>query len=206
MRWFSRCVLKVRHLFHSAYVKFFWTCQSSLFRKIGKNSRVLSLPYIEGAEFIEIGENFFCGKDVRLEAWSHYYDQSFSPRIIIGNNVSFTDRCYISCIDSVTIGDNVLLGREVFITDNSHGKTDLDVLYTPPVYRKLESKGSVRIGNNVWIGRQATILSGVSIGEVAVIGANSLVNKNIPAYSVAVGSPAEVIKRLNENIEKTRNA
>jgi len=57
------------------------------------------------------------------------------------------------------------------------------------------SKGGVTIGNDVWIGFGATILSGVSIGNGAVIGAKAVVAKNVPAYSIAVGNPARVIKQ-----------
>lgn len=60
----------------------------------------------------------------------------------------------------------------------------------------MYSKGDVSIGKNVWIGEKATILPGVTIGEGSIIGANSVVTKNIPPYSIACGIPAKVIKKL----------
>ena len=63
--------------------------------------------------------------------------------------------------------------------------------------RPVVSKGSVIIGNNVWIGDKATILPNVTIGDGAVIAANSVVTKDVPAYSVVAGNPAKVIKENN---------
>lgn len=102
---------------------------------------------------------------------------------------------HITAINRITIGNDVLTGRWVTITDNSHGDTDYSTLQMRPVSRPLISKGPVLIGNNVWIGDKVTILPGVTIGEGAVIAANAVVTKDIPAYSVAVGNPARVIKQ-----------
>ena len=80
------------------------------------------------------------------------------------------------------------------ISDNNHGSTDFDTLHELPANRKLYTKGPVIIGNNVWIGDKATILGGVTIGDGAVIAANSVVTKDVPAYSVVGGNPAKIIK------------
>ena len=66
----------------------------------------------------------------------------------------------------------------------------------PPVSRPLVSKGKVVIGENVWIGDKATILPGVSIGDGSVIGANAVVTKDVPPYSVVVGNPARIINKV----------
>lgn len=82
------------------------------------------------------------------------------------------------------------------ITDNGHGDTDYETLQQVPINRRLHSKGDVTIGNNVWIGDKATILPAVTIGDGAVIAANSVVTKDVPAYSVVAGNPAKVIKQV----------
>lgn len=77
---------------------------------------------------------------------------------------------------------------------NSHGKSERSVLDMNPNLRPIESKGSVVIGNNVWLGDNVIVLPGVTIGDGVIVGANSVVTKNIPSYSVAVGNPAKVVK------------
>lgn len=171
-----------------------WKSQRKRFAHIGTGGTVLEPLSVIGYEYIHIGNNFIAGKDVRIEAWTEYKDQTFDPEVIIGNNVTFTDRCYISCIEKIEIFDGVLLGRDVFITDNSHGSSTLKMLELLPIQRPLCSKGPVIIDRNVWIGRQVTILSGVTIGENSIIGANSVVNKDIPANCIAAGNPAKIIK------------
>lgn len=84
----------------------------------------------------------------------------------------------------------------VYISDHSHGEITRAELDLPPLGRLLYSKGPIIIGNNVWIGEKVCILPNVRIGDGAVIGANSVVTKDIPPHSVAAGSPAKVIKQL----------
>lgn len=187
-----------------SYFKFYitrilWNSQKKRFKKICKGSSVLELPYIQGYENIIIGKNFHIGKDIRMEAWTRYGKQRFNPRIIIGDNVTMTGRCYISCIDYVRLGNNVLIGRDVFITDNSHGDTSFESIKNPPIQRNLTSKGAVYIGDNVWIGRQSTILSGVKIGKNSIVGAHSLVIDDVPDNVVVCGCPARIIKEIKNN-------
>ena len=89
------------------------------------------------------------------------------------------------------IGNNLLTGKWVTITDNSHGYTDIVSLHTPPVNRPIVSKGPIIIGNNVWIGDGAKILPGVIIGDGCVVAANAVVTKNILPYSIVGGNPAK---------------
>lgn len=121
------------------------------------------------------------------------YVQKLSPKLTIGSNCNFGAYNHITCTNEVTIGNNVLTGKWVTISDNSHGTTDEESLKLPPVLRPIVSKGKVYIGNNVWIGDKATILAGVTIGDGAVIGANTVVTKDVPSLSVVVGNPAKII-------------
>ena len=147
---------------------------------------------LHAPQFIQIGNNTSFGKDLYLTAWGGISNSD--PNLSIGNNCSFGAYNHITCANKITIGDSLLTGKWVTITDNSHGETDKDTLGMRPQKRPITSKGPVVIGNNVWIGDKATILPGVTIGDGAVIAANAVVTKDVPAYSVVGGNPAKVIK------------
>ena len=156
---------------------------------------MILFPYcsLKGLEYVYIGEKTNLGKYISLNAW--YIDKK--PEIIIKNNVSIGSYAHITATNKIEIGNNVLTGLHVTITDNSHGTNDsLEELSQPPLLRKSSSKGSVTIKDNVWIGDKVTICPNVTIGEGSVIGANSVVTKDVPPYSIVAGSPAKIIKQF----------
>ncbi len=108
----------------------------------------------------------------------------------IGNDVSINRYSRVYCLHSISIGSDVVIGEYVLIRDTDGHKL-----------LGSDYSGPISIGNHVWIGAKATILKGVEIGEGAVIGANSVVTRNIPPHCLAVGSPAKVIR---ENVSWTR--
>lgn len=151
-----------------------------------------------GEKYIKIANNVTFGKLLVLTAWETFKPnnteiQHFSPNISIGENCNFGDYLHLTCINKIQIGRNVLTGRWVTITDNSHGTTNHDSLTIPPFKRPLHSKGPVIIEDDVWIGDKATILPGVTIGKGSVIAANSVVTKDIPPHSIVGGNPAKEI-------------
>lgn len=152
-----------------------------------------------GGAYFEIGNNLCVGKNSVLEAWENIENSNSRtgnlPSVIIGDNVSLGEYCHITAIECVKIGNNLLTGRFVTITDNSHGLTDLESLKLPPLKRPIVSKGTVTIKDNVWIGDKVTILPDVTIGEGAVIAANSVVTKDVPPYSVVGGIPAKILHK-----------
>lgn len=175
-----------------------WFGYSKKFRSIGKDSYVGIGFSINHPENITIGDHFKCGKDVRIQTWPIYHNcaTGYNPELIIGSKVSLTERCFISCLNRIVIGDGTLLGSDVFVTDNSHGKNTIEEISIPPSERKLYSKGPVEIGKNVWIGKNSCVMPGVKIGDGCIVGANSVVTHDIPPYSIAVGAPAKVIRKL----------
>ena len=117
--------------------------------------------------------------------------------LIIGNNCRIGEYTHITAINKIEIGDGLLTGRFVIVTDHSHGdisEYDADI---PPASRKLKSKGDVVIGNNVWLGDKVSVLSGVHIGDNVIVGANSVVTKSVPSNCVVAGVPAKIIKQLD---------
>jgi acetyltransferase-like isoleucine patch superfamily enzyme len=167
------------------------------FNQFGKSSFIGYPADIRGGKYISIGSNISIGQRAVLTAWDRYKSFKYHPQILIGNNTSIGDDCHITAINKIEIGNNVLMGKKVTITDNSHGESEIIHLLIPPVQRPLYSKGSVIIEDGVWIGDKATILPGVRIGKNAIVGANALVTKDVPENCVVGGVPARIIKNLN---------
>lgn len=177
------------------YTRLKWKSTISKMKEVGKNSRVGRNFSIYGPQNIVLGDNFSAGRFLMLQTWEEYLGEKTGkqPELIIGDNVSLMDDCQISCMDRIQIEDGVLMGSNVFITDNFHGANAKEELQIRPLERKLFSKGGVHIGKNVWIGRNVCIMPGVTIGEGAVIGANAVVTRDVPAGCVAAGVPAVVM-------------
>jgi acetyltransferase-like isoleucine patch superfamily enzyme len=128
-------------------------------------------------------------------------DSSDTGRLIrIGSHVEMNDYVHIGAVESVTIGDRVLIASKVYITDHNHGSYGKGGIHSPaqvaPSQRQLVSLPVV-IEDDVWLGEFVSVLPGVRIGKGSVVGTMSTVTRDIPPYSIAVGSPARVIKQFN---------
>ena len=176
----------VKDLFYSKWLCFSLKIDSSNFW--GRRSSFW------GREYVTIGKNNAFGHDFMISAWKT--DSNQDPLIKIGNGCDFGYFNHITCCNKILIGDGVLTGMNVIISDNNHGTVDMDEMKIKPIERQLVSKGEVTIGNNVWIGDKVAILSGVHIGDGAIIAANAVVTKDVPAYSVVGGVPAKLIKKV----------
>jgi len=111
--------------------------------------------------------------------------------IIIGDNCSFS-AVVIGARESINIGNNVMVGANVLITD-----TDWHSMNPDEREHGIAGSKPVFISDNVFIGYSATILKGVSIGKNSVIGANSVVTKDIPANAIAAGNPCKIIRMIS---------
>lgn len=169
---------------------------STQFKDFGSNSGINKPIYLRGGKYITIGDSFHCDHRLRLDAIDSYNNQTFTPSIIIGNNVTIQKDCHIGAINKIVIGNNVLMASKIFISDHAHGDTSISSVSLPPLDRPLTSKGPIFINNNVWIGEGAVILSGVTIGENSIIGANAVVTKSVPKNCVVAGNPARIIKEF----------
>lgn len=173
----------------------YWLCKTKL---IDKKIRLIRFPIvIRGRKYINFGEKLTTGVGCRFECYPG--NDSRKLKLSFGKNVQVNDYVHIVSMDSITIGDNVLMASHVFISDNSHGcykgcDNDSSPL-VPPIQREYLT-APISIGNNTWIGEGVIIMPGVTIGEGCVIGAHSVVSRDIPQYSIAVGSPARVVKRF----------
>jgi acetyltransferase-like isoleucine patch superfamily enzyme len=175
-------------------------CEIVLTKAEFPKARLIRWPNdIRGRRWIRIGSNFTSGRGLRMEVLPQR-QQDRQPYIDIDDNVQVNDHVHIAAAQSVKIGKNVLIASKVFISDHNHGSYGANGQHDSPVIHPLDRRlqiAPVVIDEDVWIGEFVSILPGVHIGAGAVIGTMSVVNRNIPAYSIAVGSPARVIKRFN---------
>ena len=178
--------------------KLFYVFYTCWIRKNFKqmNGIVKSPIFLCGGKYISIGQNTIIGRNVFLQCWDKYKNESFYPELSIGHNSSIRDDGHITCCNKILIGNGVRIGPKVLITDNSHGASTRELLELNPIERPLFSKGPVIIEDNVWIGEKASIMPNVKIGKGAIIGANSVVTKDVSSYSIVGGNPARVLKQL----------
>jgi len=169
---------------------------------------IIELPRkVANPERITIGSNVSLGPGCLLAAMTHYPtawmknpdleldNQQFDSRIIIGNNVTATERLQVAACSEVNIGNDVMFASNVHINDSMHGygRTDLAFKYQP-----LQGIAPIKIRQGCWIGQNVVILPGVEVGEFSIIGANSVVTRNVPARTIAAGSPARAIKEWDD--------
>jgi len=167
---------------------------------IDSNIRLIRFPIqLRNKSKIKFGKKFTTGVGCRLEV--EQGDES-KYNLVIGENVQINDYVHITAAKSVIIGNNVLIASKVYISDVSHGEYKSDDPSSPflaPAERKLISN-PVKIEDNVWLGDGVCVLPGVTIGYGSIIGANSVVNKDVPAFCICVGIPARVIKKYNKEL------
>lgn len=155
---------------------------------------------VAGGSRIRVGNAFYAGPFLWLDAVERYLDFTYEPNITIGSNVSCSTSVHIAATNRVTIGDGVLIGSHVHITDHAHGTYDgplQDTPGVPPAYRKPPVGKPVTVGDNVWLGDGVVVLPGVTIGSGTIVGANSVVSRDLPANVIAVGAPAVPIKQFD---------
>ncbi|WP_084795455.1 DapH/DapD/GlmU-related protein [Rhodoferax ferrireducens] len=143
---------------------------------------------------MELGNGLATGVNVRLDATAI----RDSPSVLrIGRHVQISESVHIGAIEKVVIGDHTLIASRVFISDHNCGNYQIpdaaSSLDIPPAERPLSSM-PVRIGCKVWLGEQVCILPGVTIGDGALVGANSVIAHDIASNSIAAGNPASVIR------------
>lgn len=156
--------------------------------------------YLRGLSCIRIGASFETAEGLWLEALTFFDGQVYTPKIVIGDRVHVSRYAHIAAVNYIEIGPDVLIGSNVLITDHNHGSYKGPHQSNPsiaPMKRHLMSDGPVVIGPNAWIGDHVVITPGCTIGEGAIIGANSVVTTNIPQFTIAAGVPARCIKTFD---------
>lgn len=167
------------------------------FAAVGKRFYLGWASELVGMRYVSIGANVRILNRARIEVRDSYLGQNFNPVLTIGNNVVINDDVHIGVFNRVEIHDDVLIASKVYISDHSHGTTEFADMQIPPSQRAIVSKGAVVIEECVWIGEGVAILPNVRIGRHSIIGANAVVTKDIPPFSIAAGVPAKVIRSVS---------
>jgi lipopolysaccharide O-acetyltransferase len=162
-------------------------------------ARIVRYPfYIRNEGELNIGVGFSANTGLVLDVFGK------NSQLIIGDNVMANYRLHIGSAKYIKIGSNTLFGSDCTVMDHSHGgyngafQSDPSV---PPVKRDLISSPIV-IGNNCWFGDRVFIIQGVTIGDGVIVGAGSIVTKDIPSNSLAVGVPAKIIKKFSNTTKR----
>lgn len=164
------------------------------FGALGDGS-IIRPPYtIVSAHRIFIGARTTIGPNALLSVVTDHLGARYTPTLRIGDDCSIGQNFVVGCIDEVTIGDRVLISSNAFIGDTIHGYRDIDRAI---IDQPLERRGAVRVEDGAFIGINAIVLPGVTIGRNAVIGAGAVVTHDLPAYSVVAGNPARIIRRYD---------
>lgn len=155
-------------------------------------------------ECMTLGDDIWLGPGTLLMALTRYPSvsmqppggarsvQEFRPRIVIGHRVTSTAGLQIAALSEVIVEDDVMFASNINLTDGLHGYQTADEPYK---YQPMFRIAPIVIGRGSWIGQNVVIQPGVTIGQQTIVGANSVVNRSLPARCIAVGAPARVIKR-----------
>lgn len=177
-----RIIIKVYQLCSLFYWTFIANIKLRSVGSVGRRFRAEGPVYLTAISGeIQIGDNVRFGPYIRLGVTT-------GAILKVGSNVSINQGSVIVCYERIEIGDYTRVGEYVSIRDYDHGWKDIDKL--------IVEQGFVvapcTIGEDVWIGRSSSILKGVAIMDKAVVGANSVVTKNVGLGMVVVGVPAIV--------------
>lgn len=160
------------------------------FRTYGKHSLIMNPLQIDGAKNISVGNHVYAHALTWLAAVPL---TGKTAELIIEDGCTLGHFNHIFATQSIVLEHHVLTADRVYISDNLHKYSDVNV---PIMQQAIEQTKPVRIGEGSWLGENVCVI-GACIGKHCVIGANSVVTKDIPDYSVAVGAPAHVVKQYN---------
>ncbi len=179
-----------------------WLVGSALRLKFSNRISVGRHPILRGTNFIQFGRRFRAGDFLWIEALAED-SAEIAPTIIIKDDVNASQFVHIAATHYVEIGNGVLLGSKVIITDHNHGSYKGEAQSSPeikPTDRPLSRGLRTIVGDRVWLGDGVVVSPGAKIGQGSVIGANSVVVGELPENCLAIGTPARVIKRFQPEL------
>lgn len=174
-------------------------CKKLFFAHIGDKTIIYSPQKIVNPQNISVGNNVTIERNSTLYSVGAYQGINHQGKIFVGNNVYINYGFNATAANSIIIENDVLCAFNVSIFDFDHGYEDINKNIN---HTNLKVKGPIVIGEKSWIGMNVSILGSVNIGRHCIIGANSVVTRDIPDYCVVSGNPARVIKQYNVQTEK----
>lgn len=113
-------------------------------------------------------------------------------KLILGNNISIHDYCYLDCSGTITIGNDVSIAHDCSIISFNHTYNEKNV----PIKSQKLKYGAIKINNNCWLGCKVILLANVEISEHSIVAAGAVVTKSMPPHIICAGNPAKIIKSI----------
>jgi len=186
--------MRLKHVMNIAKWTFHYLFWRWKFFAFGWRSQLQKCDSLHGTKAISIGKDVLIRKGARIEAVGKW--DGTAPKIVIGDGTVVQFYFHCGAAESVKIGKDVLIAGRVYITDHDHV---YDHPQLPPIKRRELVIFPVVIEDGAFLGEGCVILKGVTVGRRAVVGANSVVTKDVPPYSVAAGVPARVIRKIGSS-------
>ena len=185
----GRIAVATHRNWERASAKAFSWLAAGAFEEFGPGSAMHPTVRLRRPGRVAIGSGVWVGAGV----WLHVLEDGEGTAIRIGDRTSIAGNVTLAAAVSVTLGRSVLLARGVYIADHSHRFQDVG---TPVIHQGIDKLASVEIADGAWLGENVVVNPGVRVGRNAVVGANSVVTRDVPDRSVAVGVPARVVREL----------
>ncbi len=204
----SKCITELEKCMAGEY----YDCHDKVFLEFKNRTRKLlreyhALSYEQKKEKAEILKQLFGGIGTNVSVGQPFICD-YGRNIYLGNNVSVNMNCTFVDCNRITIGDNVLIASNVQLYTAAH-PVELSERLSPGWNSEMDEyfcrtyARPIKIGNGCWLGGGVIVLPGVTIGDGSVIGAGSVVTKDVPENSLAAGNPCRVIRKINQEEERT---
>lgn len=183
------------HLYESIKTRLFTAFIRRQFGCCGKGLSVVPPLRFANLHLVSLEDHVTINQHCWIHALSGKEQEEVSAKLMVGAHTSIGMGATISAAKRIVLGKQVLLARNVYISDHGHAFEDVRM---PIILQGLRDVRDVLVGDGTWIGQNACVMPGVHIGKHCVIGANSVVTRSLPDYCVAVGSPARIVKQYDE--------
>jgi lipopolysaccharide O-acetyltransferase len=164
---------------------------SGAFHSFGQHTVIEPPLRLSGERRIAVGDFVSIGP----RCWLQVLGPGEDVAITIGSGTGIVSDCVLSAASSITIGERVLFARGIYVSDHSHAFDDPDTAIRD---QGIDRVAPVVIEDGAWLGENVVVCPGVTIGRRAVVGANSVVIRDIPARTVAVGAPARAVRQIDD--------